>query len=258
MRHIIISACLFISAFSMSAASIAEQADSAYNREEYNRAIELYNKSISDEGVSTNLYYNLGNAYYRSNNLGKAIISYERALMLDPSNEEAAINLNFVRTRIEDAPEDDSSFLSNLHNGIASVMSPDAWAWTALALFIVLLSTIALYIFSSNIMLRKTGFFGGIVMMMIFAYTFVIAWQTANAHKSHETAVVVVPTTNLSSAPRSTRGEKEKVVPIHEGTKVVILDSISTPDDPNVGKWYDVKINNSSRAWLNAADVERI
>ena len=95
-------------------------------------------------------------------------------------------------------------------------------------------------------------------MIFVFAYTIVIAYQTASAYKSHEEAVVIVPTTNLSSAPRSNRGDKEKVVPIHEGTKVMIIDSLSTPDDPNVGKWYDVKINNSSRAWLNAADVERI
>ena len=257
MKHII-SFCLSLLALTMSAAPLAQQADSAYNREAYSDAVALYNEAIATDGASSPLYYNLGNAYYRANNLGKAILSYERALALDPSNEEAAINLNFVRTRIEDAPEDDSSFLSNLHKGIVSNMSPDAWAWTALILFIILLGTIALYIFSSNVIMRKVGFFGGIIMIFVFAYTIAIAYQTAAAYKSHEEAIVIVPTTNLSSAPRSSRGEKEKVVPIHEGTKVMIIDSLSTPDDPNVGKWYDVKINNSSRAWLNAADVERI
>lgn len=257
MKHII-SFCLSLLALTMSAAPLAQQADSAYNREAYSDAVTLYNEAIATDGASSTLYYNLGNAYYRANSLGKAILSYERALALDPSNEEAAINLNFVRTRIEDAPEDDSSFLSNLHKGIVSNMSPDAWAWTALILFIILLGTIALYIFSSNVIMRKVGFFGGIVMIFVFAYTIAIAYQTAAAYKSHDAAIVIVPTTNLSSAPRSTRGDKEKVVPIHEGTKVMIIDSLSTPDDPNVGKWYDVKINNSSRAWLNAADVERI
>lgn len=257
MKHII-SFCLSLLALTMSAAPLAQQADSAYNREAYSDAVTLYNEAIATDGASSTLYYNLGNAYYRANSLGKAILSYERALALDPSNEEAAINLNFVRTRIEDAPEDDSSFLSNLHKGIVSNMSPDAWAWTALILFIILLGTIALYIFSSNVILRKVGFFGGIVMIFVFAYTIAIAYQTAATYKSHDAAIVIVPTTNLSSAPRSTRGDKEKVVPIHEGTKVMIIDSLSTPDDPNVGKWYDVKINNSSRAWLNAADVERI
>lgn len=257
MKHII-AICLSLFCLSASAASLAQQADSAYNREAYADAIRLYQESISTDGISSNILYNLGNAYYRDNQLGKAILSYERALTLDPSNKEAATNLNFVKTRIEDAPEDDSSFLSNVHKSILSTFSPDAWAWIALALFIVMLCTIAAYIFSSNVAVRKFGFFGAIVMVFVFIYVIAIAYQTAGAYRNHESAIVIVPTTNLSSAPRSTRSEKEKVVPIHEGTKVEILDSLSTPDDPNVGKWYDVKINNSSRAWLNAADVERI
>ena len=137
-------------------------------------------------------------------------------------------------------------------------MSPDAWAWTALFLFIIVLGTVALYIFSSNVALRKVGFFGGIIVLVFFVYTLVIAYQTAGAYDRHDKAVVIVPTTNLSSAPRSTRSEKEKIVPIHEGTKVEIIDSLSTPDDPNVGKWFDVKINNTTRAWLDAQAVERI
>lgn len=254
----IIALCLILTSLSLSASNLAEKADSAYNKEDYGQAISLYLASIEQDGVSSTIYYNLGNAYYRDNLLGKAIISYERALAIDPSNNDAQTNLDFVRTKIIDAPEDDSSFLSNLHHSICSTMSPDGWAWCALALFIILLGTVALYIFSSNIMMRKLGFFGGIIFLFVFIYVIVIAYQTSNASRYHDTAVVIVPTTNLSSAPRSSKNKTEKVVPIHEGTKVEILDSLSTPDDPHVGKWYDVKINNSSHAWLNAADVERI
>lgn len=258
MKHFAIVLFLLITSFAGYAADLAVQADSAYNREAYTDAIRLYNESIIEDGVSSTVFYNLGNAYYRDNQLGKAVISYERALALDPSNSDARINLDFVRTRIEDAPEDDSSFLYNLHKDICSLMSPDAWAWMALTLFVIMLATGALYIFSSQIGRRKIGFFGGIVVFFIFIYVVIIAWQTAGEYGRQDRAVVIVPTTNLTTAPRSSRGEKEKVVPIHEGTVVTILDSLSTPDDPNVGKWYDVKINNSSRAWLNAADVEHI
>lgn len=236
----------------------AQQADSAYNKESYNEAVTLYLESIEQDGISSDIYYNLGNAYYRAGQLGKAIISYERALAVDPSNSEARTNLDFVRTRIVDIPEDDSSFLSNLHKDISALMTPNGWAVMAFVLFIILLSTVALYIFSSNVRMRKTGFFGGIVVLFLFVYTVIVASQTASAIDTHDRAIVTVPTTVLSSAPRSSRSKTEKVVPIHEGTKVRIIDSLSTPDDPEVGKWYDVKINNSTRAWLNAADVEKI
>lgn len=254
----IITVILSITAVVSYALPTAEQADSAYNKESYRDAIKLYSEAIASDGATSDLYYNIGNAYYRDNQLGKAVVSYERALAINPSNQEARINLDFVKTRIEDAPEDDSSFLYNLHLKVVSLITPNAWAVLALLSFIMLIGAVALYIFSSDVTLRKVGFFSAIVFCFIFGYIFAISYQTANAGRNHNEAVVIVPTTTLSSAPRSSRNEKEKVVPIHEGTKVLIIDSLSTPDDLHVGRWYDVKINNSSRGWLNAADVERI
>ncbi len=242
----------------MSALTTAQQADSAYNAEDYRLAIELYNRSIASEGVGTDVYYNLGNAYFRNDNLGKAVVAYERSLRLDPTNSDARHNLEFVRSRIQDRPEDDSPFLSNLHSGIVGSMRANAWAWTALVVFILLLGAVALYIFSPTVSLRKAGFFGGIVLLFAFGYTLFVAWSAASLARSHETAVVVVPMTHLSSVPRPVRGSDDRVVPIHEGTRVEIIDSIATPDDPVSPMWYSVKINNSTKAWLRASDVERI
>lgn len=95
-------------------ASLALQADSAYNREDYRAAIDLYRAAIAADGPSTVVYYNLGNAYYRNDNIGKAVVAYERALRIDPTNDQARQNLSFVRSRIQDRPEDDSTFLANL------------------------------------------------------------------------------------------------------------------------------------------------
>jgi tetratricopeptide (TPR) repeat protein len=244
--------------FSMSAESLVQQADSAYSHEEYSEAVKLYNRAIADEGVSADVYYNLGNAYYRDGHLGKAIISYERSLLLDPTNEDARTNLEFVNMQIVDKPEDDSSFLTNVHQSIMSWHSANAWAWIAFAFFVLFLGAVAVYIFTSNIMVRKTGFFGGIILLILSIYIVVIAGESASKASAHEYAVVTVPTTHLSSAPRSTKSKTEKVVPIHEGTKIQIVDSVETPDDPQSARWYDVKINNTTRAWLRASDVERI
>ena len=243
--------CLTLISLSASATSLALRADSAYNREDYADAIRLYNEAIAGEGVSSNLYYNLGNAYYRDNRLGKAILSYERALALDPSNEEAATNLEFVRTRIEDVPEDDSSFLSNVHGNIVSNMSPDAWAWTALVLFIIVLGTVALYIFSSNVTLRKVGFFGGFVLLALCIIANVFASVSTRYSTSHDHAVVIDPSTLLSTSPRVPKDRSEEAMLLHEGTCVEILDSVTTRVDSTVVKWYDVKVDNSHRAWIN-------
>ncbi len=258
MKRILSAVLLAVFAFQTYAITIGQQADSAYNKESYREAIDLYNQSIEKEGRSSTIYYNLGNAYFRNDNLGKAVVSYERALRLNPSNEDARQNLDFVRSRIQDRPEDDTPFIARLHSSIVAFMSPDAWAWTAFIIFVLLAGAVALYIFSQEIVLRKAGFFGGIVLLVAFAYIIGVAADAASTAKSHEDAVVIVPSTQLTSAPRAAKGASDKVVTIHEGTKVAIVDSVATPDDPISPKWYNVKINNGTKAWLRASDVERI
>ena len=120
------------------------------------------------------------------------------------------------------------------------------------------MGAVALYIFANSVALRKTGFFGGITLLVIFAYTLLAAHDSYTNARSHETAVVTVPSTQLSSTPRASKSGNDKVVTIHEGTAVEIVDSVATPDDPVSPKWYNVKINNSTKAWLRASDVERI
>lgn len=239
-------------------ATLAQQGDSAYNAENYRQAIRLYNDALATDGPGSDVYYNLGNAYYRNDNLGKAVVSYERALRVDPTNSDARHNLEFVRARLQDRPEDDSPFLSTVHNSIMTAMHPNAWAWVSVSLFILFLGAIALYIFSPSVVWRKAGFFSGIVLAFLAGYSIYVA-HTATAHaQSHETAVVIAPMTQLSSVPRPSRNAEDRVVPLHEGTTVRIIDSVATPDDPVSPVWYNVRLNNSTKAWLRASDVERI
>lgn len=240
------------------AATAVQQADSAYNKKNFQDALFYYQAAAEKDGVSSYLYYNMGNTYYRLGDLGHAVLNYRRALALDPSNEEARLNLEFVRTKITDKPEDDSTFLRNVHLKIVSWMSPDAWAWTSMGVFALMIGLIAIYLFAPSVNARKVGFFGAFVMLFIFIYTLYVAWSSANAYNDNGRAVVTAPVTNLRSTPASSNSSADKVVPIHEGTELIILDSLATPDDPKVPMWYDVKINNTSRAWLPAADVEKV
>lgn len=256
---LLIIICSLIASFVPSmAANYAQMADSAYNKEAYTRAIELYNKALSETGRNADIYYNLGNAYYRQGKVAQAVLAYERALRINPSFEEARANLKFVNSRLEDKPEDNNSLLTRTHDNVIAMMSADAWAWVAFAAFAVLCGLIAVYIFSSNIAVRKFGFFAGIVMIFITLYFIVVAADAANRLNDHSEAIVTVPSTLLNSVPRQPK-QTEKVVPLHEGTKVQIVDSVATPDDSKSPRWYNVRIGGGSTvAWLRATDVERI
>lgn len=177
MRKILLIFVLLSCSLSMAASTLAQQADSAYNAEDYNRAIELYKASITNHGVSSDIYYNLGNAYYRAGQLGRAVLSYERALRVDPTNGDARTNLDFVRSRIQDRPEDDTAFISSMHHSLMGSLTANTWAWTAFVVFLLFLGAVALYIFSTSVTLRKTGFFGGLVLLFVFLYFLLVAYD---------------------------------------------------------------------------------
>lgn len=257
MKKFICIIVLCLSALSSFALTLNEQADSAYNKENYREAIALYQQSITTYGPSSTLWYNLGNAYFRNDNAGKAVLCYERALKLNPTNADARQNLEFVNSRIQDKPEDDTAFFSSMHHSIVTSASPNTWAWITFAVFVLLIAATALYIFAHSITLRKSGFFGGIILVFVCAYFLLVSSDAVDEATSNRYAVVTAPSTQLTSAPRAASGS-DKVVTIHEGTKVEITDSVPTPDDPESKTWYNVKINNATKAWLRASDVERI
>lgn len=241
-----------------SAATLSAKADSAYNTKDYTEAADLYKTIIKEYGVSSDLYYNLGNTYFRMGKISQSVLAYERALKIDPSNKDARANLDFVNTTLEDKPEDNSSVLGKIHSGVIALMSPDAWAWTAFILFALIIGLIAVYLFLSNVTVRKVGFFGAIVLFIVFVYTAIVAYQSATAADNNDIAIVIAPSANLTPAPSAKTDKTDKIVPVHEGTRLVIIDSVNAASNDGAQLWYHVKVNNSTAAWIDASNVERI
>jgi tetratricopeptide (TPR) repeat protein len=239
-------------------ARLIEQADSAYTTDDFATAAQLYTQAIDSIGSSTALYYNLGNAYYRMGHLGKAIVNYERALRLDPTNQDARDNLEFVNAKITDKIGDNGTFISNTIDNIVSSAHPNTWSMIALISFILMLGGAVVYIFMENIAIRKIGFFGGIVLLIISIITNIFAITGTNKAKSHTSAIVIEPSTILSTSPRQPKDRNEEAFLLHEGTKVEILDSVTVPADTAGRKWYDVSIDNSHRAWISSTAIEKI
>lgn len=255
LRTIIYSILLGISTLVADASDLTAKADSAYMNDQFAEAARLYLEAAEQEGTSSDLYYNIGNSYYRQNKLGEAILYYERAIRLDPLNKDARTNLEFVNTRITDEPGDRGMFISNTVNGFACKFPANCWAGIALISFILLLGAIALYIFSSNIPLRKTGFFGGFILLAVCVLANVFASIATRYSTSHNEAIVIEPSTLLSTSPRVPKDRAEEAMLLHEGTKVEILDSVTTRIDSVASRWYDVKVDNDHRAWIQGKDI---
>ncbi len=238
--------------------SMLQQADSAYTTDSYQEAAELYNNVIRNSGSSSMIYYNLGNCYYRLGEMGKAILAYERALRLDPSNEDARNNLEFANTRIADRPGERGSFIGNALDAAANSSHSNTWAWIGLGCFILTLLGVIAYIFSDIIIVRKIGFFGGILTFIACGIFIFLAYRSAALATADDVAIITAPSTILSTAPREPKDRTQEAMLLHEGTKVVILDSVKSTTDTVASMWYDVQIDNTHRAWINAEAVEKI
>lgn len=233
---------------------ILAQADSAYNETAYNQALELYSHVADSIGASDNLYYNIGNTYYRNGDLGRAILWYERALQLNPANSDARDNLMFVNTRITDKPVDNRSIIKRAYDSIVDSAHPNVWAWTALGFFVATILATMGYLLLSNVKVRKACFFGGGVLLLITIFTLVMSIDGTSRANNHDNAIIISPSAQLSTAPRAAVDASSQAFLLHEGTKVEIVDSVIGSAD----KWYEVRVNGNARAWVNGNDIERI
>lgn len=239
----------------ISGEALAQQADSAYSADNFVMAEALYLKALEAGGSSSTLFYNLGNAYYRQGNLGKAIVNYERALKLDPTNADARANLEFVNSKITDKQIDSGSYMDSVWEGTVGMFHADTWAIVALVLFAIFLGAIAAYIFSSAVAVKKASFFGGLVVFALTVCAVIVSFAAANRVNSDRYAIILPPSSQLSTSPREARSHAEQAFLLHEGTKVEIIDSIANPGE---GMWYEVLVGHGERAWVKASEVERI
>lgn len=243
----------FMNAWSL---NIVEQADSAYNETAYSQALRLYEATLDSIGASSDLYYNIGNTHYRLGDLGRSVLWYERALQLDPTNGDARANLEFVNTRITDKPVDNRSIITRVFDKIANSRSANSWSWLTFAFFVISVVAGVGYLVTNTVAIRKGFFFGGGITIILTILSLIVTLTAANRAASHENAIIVSPSAQLSTAPREATDASTQAFLLHEGTKVAIVDSV-IPADASQPRWYEVKIGNS-RAWINGKDLERI
>jgi len=224
------------------------EADSAYIRGQYQQAIKDY-EMLLKQGASADLYYNLGNAYYRSENITRAVLNYERALLLSPGDRDIRFNLQIARAKTIDkiVPESEMFFFT-WYRSLVNLMSVDAWAWTALIALALLIVLLLVYLFSERIWLRKVGFFGGFVLLILFALSNLFAWQQKQDLLFRKGAIVISPSVTVKSTPAKNGTE---LFILHEGTKVSITDG-------TMKGWMGIRIADGKEGWIESNMIEEI
>lgn len=246
------------------AQSIAE-ADSAYHAGNYKQAIEIYEVMAADYGVSAPLLFNLGNAFLQDGDYGNAMLCYQRAKKIDPSNKRINNNIAYLSGKIEDAnkaeqkgkrkkvSEDTPNFFQSIHSSVARDTSTNLWAGWAAASFLLFAGCVCLYLFNSNVLMRKTGFFGGIILLGISMVCLVCAYMGAAETENRDYGVVVAFKAELQTEPNTNSTAQGNEGVLTRGTKIRII-SEETDADGTVN-WYKVRLNSDYIGWLPAQDV---
>lgn len=223
-------------------------ADAEYTKGNYQQAIKDYEELLK-QGVSAELYYNLGNAYYRSDNITRAIINYERAFMLSPGDEDIRFNLQLAQSKTIDkiAPASEMFFVT-WYQSLVNLTSVDGWAYVAIASIILVALLVLIYLFGQNLTLRKVGFFGAVAFLVIFILANVFAFQQKRQLENRNGAIVIAPSASVKKTPAD---NSETTFVLHEGTKVYITDK-------SINKWTEVKIADGRSGWLTNDKIEEI
>ncbi len=256
MKQIMITLLLIVLALPAVAANAnIEKANQAYKQELYNEALKLYLQEAKETGVSSALYCNIGDTYYRLKDNVHAVLYYERALLLDPSNKDARFNLDFVRGKMQLPDDAGDSWFSNWVDQTVSRLTSNAWAIIAIVTFLLFLAGVAAYMFLDSVLMRKIGFFGGAVMVVASILANLAAFHVYHKATGGNGAIIMPENVTLSTAPRAPRDKEEEAFELRQGIRVEIVDSIT---DKATGKWLQVSTAGGHKAWLKAQDVEVI
>jgi len=227
---------------------ILKTANELYTSGKFEEAISNYQKIIDDGYESADLYYNIGNSYYRSNKFTFAIYYYEKAKLLNPSDVDLLNNLELANLQITDkiiaVPQ--FSFVVILNDIIGS-QSANFWAFLSIICFVLMLSLLLIYFFSKNINYKKISFYIGVFLFVVSVTGFIFMNKQHKNINAQNTAIVFSPSVFVKSSPDEKATE---VFTIHEGLKVQIRD--------NSGDWCEIKLEDGKIGWMKKEGLKKI
>lgn len=242
MNKIIVLLFLLVSSisFAQTADDLFENANALYKEGNYQKAIELYKHIENKKEVSSELYYNLGNAYYKLNKVAPSIYNYEKALQLDPLNEDAQNNLiianRLTLDRIEELPK---SVFQKINKNVLQKLTYNQWAAFTIFLSFLAATLFLLFYFSYTPNKKRLYFTTSIISFLLLIVTLVITYTQHNQTKNTIEAIIFTEEVEVKNAPTIDANE---IFTLHEGTKVNVLDTVDN--------WKKIKLIDGKIGWI--------
>lgn len=225
--------------------SLFEEGNALYNEGKYAEAIDKYMAILESEKHSADLYFNLGNAHYKLNNIAPSIYYYEKALQLDPNDKDINNNIAFARNMTIDAidviPE---AGFSRLVKGITNTFSFDIWARVSIALVFCFVLLFLVYYFAFSTLVKRLSFIGSLVSLFLVCVTLAFAFHKYNLDKKDNPAIIFTQEAKVKSDPNV---RSDEVFRLHEGTKVQVVNSYNN--------WKKIELSDGKTGWIVSEDI---
>ncbi|HDP74893.1 MAG TPA: tetratricopeptide repeat protein [Bacteroidales bacterium] len=228
--------------------SLCTLANKFYTEGKYSEAITNYEAIIALGKMSAELYYNLGNAYFKLNDIAHAILYFERAYLLNPSDDDIAFNLDLARAyttdKIEAIPD---FFVVKWFMSISNIFSSNAWAFLAISFFVLTLILLIIYQFSGKYLIKKNAFISSWIALLLFIVSLSFSISQKNRIINSNHAIITTSAISVKSSPSDNSND---LFILHAGTKIETL--------RNVGEWCEIRIADGNKGWVPKSAFERI
>lgn len=225
-----------------------EEGNELYRKGNYSEAAKVYENILKTGTHSAELYFNLGNAYYKQAKVAPSIYNYERALLLNPNDDEIKSNLEFARKlRIDEVKEVPRVGFDKLLRDFTSTMSFDSWAYLAIVCSFLCVLAFAGYYFASRALHKRLFFIAMFITLIGILLAIFAASFEKNAQVNERAAIVFSEIVSVKGEPVESAQE---AFTLHEGTKVYVLEDLDN--------WRKIELPDGSKGWINRSAIREI
>lgn len=227
---------------------LLDSAKKHYEQKAYQKAITNYETIIADGYSSSEVYYNLGNAYFKLNNLGKAILYYEKAKKINPSDEDITYNLSIAnQKRVDKIDAIPQLFIKELQVGFINTFSEKTWSVLSIVFMWLAFGLLLLYFFTSQKKIKLIGFWSAMLLFAFTIATYFIAQKSNQLTYKADEAIILVPSITAKGSPAD---DGTNLFVLHEGTKVQI--------ETESNGWIEIKLANGNKGWVKIETIGKI
>ena len=238
---------LFITSF-LFAQSGFEKGNVLYQKGQYQQAIQAYESVLDSHQQSADLYFNLGNCYYKMNKVAPSIYNYEKALVLAPEDADINNNLKFAqKLTIDEVKEVPKVGFAKLLRDFTAIYHYNTWAWISVVFGLLFLAFFIGYYFSPTTVSKRIFFFGMFVWIVLLLISLAAGIFEKNYFVKERPAIVFAEVIGVKSEPQKA---SPSIFILHEGTKVYVEEVL--------GKWKKIQLTDGSEGWIASEGIREV